>query len=78
MRTSGRASEVEEQTDGCGIGSLLQGNALALQHERCATSNIVALLDEEVGIASIGKLEGYARQILIGLHHHIEVIGLRS
>ena len=65
VRAGRRTTEVEEQTDGRSIGTFLQGNALTLQNEWCAALYVVALLDEEVGIASIGEFEGYARQILV-------------
>ena len=76
--TTRRTTEVEEQTDGCCVSTLFQGDTLALQDERLTTSHVVTLLDEEVRIASISEFEGHLRQILIRLHNHIEIIGLLS
>ena len=78
MGTCGRTSEVEEQTDGRSISTFLQGHALTLQYERYVGLHVVTLLDEEVGIARVGKLEGYTRAVLICLHHEVEVVSLRG
>ena len=72
--TARRTAEVEEQTDCLSIDTFLQGYTLTLQDERLTTGYVIALLDEEVGITSIGELEGHLWQILIRLHDHIEIV----
>ena len=74
---AGRAAEVEEQTDGRGISTLLQDESLTLEDIRTG-GNIVTLLEEVVAVARVSEFEGYLRTILIYLHEHVEVVIFRS
>ena len=73
-----RTSEVEEQTNGRGISTLFQGDATPSERLGTVCWHIVALLDEEIRVASIRQLHGDLRTILIHLDLKLEVIGLRS
>ena len=38
----------------------------------------MASFAEEVGVARVGELDGHLRAVVVGLHHEVEVVGLRG